>query len=230
MRGGSRNRMKFACWCGGAVLLIVLAGCLSPRNIAELQDDKAGQAVAPVPVQAEAKPPLRALSPEDPASPIYLGIGGRLAGRGDPNLPASEAYRLGMAERPPALQTVGTVKDKFGLVDWVAMVDNGLIQPRESLDPAAESTPPLELDIVIKPKSDFVKDVVFPHRQHTYWFDCAACHPAIFIMGKGQNNMSMKGISEGKWCGSCHGKVAFPLADCARCHSREKDKTGVPAT
>lgn len=226
------QNLKLACLWGGVVLLIGLAGCMSPRNISELQDGEAGKAGSPlaVNVQAQAKPPLRALSPEDPASPIYLGIGGRLAGRGDPSRPASEAYRAGMAERPPALQIAGIAKDKFGLVNWVAMVDAGVIQPKESLDPAAESAPPLELDIVIKPRSDFVKDVVFPHRQHTYWFDCAACHPALFVMGKGQNKMSMKEIGEGKWCGSCHGKVAFPLADCARCHSREKDKAGAPAT
>ncbi|HHS83474.1 MAG TPA: cytochrome C, partial [Gammaproteobacteria bacterium] len=61
-----------------------------------------------------------------------------------------------------------------------------------------------------------------PHNAHTYWLGCENCHPAIFVMGKGKNKMSMVEISEGKWCGRCHGKVAFPLTDCSRCHTQKK--------
>ena len=32
----------------------------------------------------------------------------------------------------------------------------------------------------------------------------------------------MTNIIEGQFCGVCHGKVAFPLTDCARCHTTMK--------
>jgi c(7)-type cytochrome triheme protein len=38
--------------------------------------------------------------------------------------------------------------------------------------------------------------------------------------------MTMVGIAEGKWCGRCHGKVAFPLTDCQRCHVKPKKSAG----
>ena len=46
--------------------------------------------------------------------------------------------------------------------------------------------------------------------------------PAIFTPQKGANQMSMAGILLGKQCGVCHGKVAFPVSECRRCHSRKK--------
>ncbi len=161
-------------------------------------------------------------SAASPRSSIYLGSDGRPAGLGDPNKPVSEAYRIGMGERPAALAGVGLPKDKFGLVDWVEVVKEGEIKPVGSLDPNAPDIPPFDMDIVIAAKGDFVKDVHFPHDTHTYWLGCENCHPAPFVMGKGKNKMSMVEIAEGKWCGVCHGKVAFPLTDCARCHKIQK--------
>ncbi len=155
-------------------------------------------------------------------SSIYLGSDGKMAGTGDPNKPVSEAYKLGMSERPAALAGAGLAKDKFGLIDWVAVVNAGAITPIGSLEPGKPEIPPFEMDIVIEAKGDFVNNVVFPHNSHTYWLSCENCHPAIFVMGKGKNKMSMVEISEGKWCGECHGKVAFPLTDCARCHTQKK--------
>lgn len=162
------------------------------------------------------------VNPDDPNSSIYLGGDGKQAGTGDVNKPASAAYKYGGAARPPALQAATMPKDKYGLTNWVAMVNQGLIQPRGSLDPAAIEAPAFDLDIVIESKSDFVNDVLFTHRVHNYWFNCDNCHPKLFEMAKGTNKMNMKGIGEGRWCGACHGKVAFPLADCMRCHSQAK--------
>lgn len=180
---------------------------------------------APVKVDKAREVAAKAPTPSKPAGPkssIYLGSDGKMAGKGDPNKPSSEAYQIGMSDRPAAL--TGLPKDKFGLTDWVAAVDQEEIKPLESLDPNAPAIPPLDLDIVIKAKGDFVKDVLYPHKAHAYWLDCSSCHPAIFIMAKGQNKMSMLEISKGEWCGRCHGKVAFPLADCSRCHTQEKVK------
>jgi nitrate/TMAO reductase-like tetraheme cytochrome c subunit len=37
----------------------------------------------------------------------------------------------------------------------------------------------------------------------------------------------MSAILLGEKCGVCHGKVAFPVSECRRCHSKVKDKTAV---
>ena len=155
-------------------------------------------------------------------SSIYLGSDGKPAGTGDPSKPVSEAYKIGMSARPAALAGAGLPKDKFGLIDWVAVVKKGEIKPIGSLDPSKPDIPPFDMDVLIVTKGDFVNNVVFPHSAHTYWLGCENCHPAIFVMGKGKNKMSMVEISEGKWCGRCHGKVAFPLTDCSRCHTKKK--------
>ena len=163
-----------------------------------------------------------AARPASGKSSIYLGSDGKMAGIGDPSKPVSEAYKIGMSARPAALAGAGLPKDKFGLIDWVAVVKKGEIKPIGSLDPGKPDIPPFDMDIVIEAKGDFVNNVLFPHSDHTYWLSCENCHPAIFAMGKGKNKMSMVEISEGKWCGRCHGKVAFPLTDCSRCHTKQK--------
>lgn len=160
--------------------------------------------------------------PSDPGDPVYLGSDGMMAGRGRDDIPVSRAFRLGQGERSSVLSIEELPKDRYGLIDWVAMVDGGFIEPNGSLDPEKPELAPLDITIHIKAKSKFVKDVPFSHKVHTYWLGCNACHPGIFIMARGQNGMSMEGITQGKWCGRCHGKVAFPLADCIRCHFLDK--------
>ena len=192
---------------------------VAPANKAKKQvaEKARKETAAPMKVGKVKDTAATATAPSKQAAPknsIYLGSDGKIAGKGDPNTPSSEAYQIGMSDRPAAL--AGLPKDKFGLTDWVAVVDQGEIKPLDSLDPNAPVIPPLDLDIVIKAKGDFVKDVLYPHKAHAYWLDCSSCHPAIFIMAKGQNKMSMLEISKGEWCGRCHGKVAFPLADCSR--------------
>jgi c(7)-type cytochrome triheme protein len=74
-------------------------------------------------------------------------------------------------------------------------------------------------------KSDHQSDVLYPHDIHTYYVDCDSCHPRPFVQQSGKNlTMRMRDMSEGKWCGKCHGKVAFPLEDCTRCHILSKDR------
>jgi hypothetical protein len=33
----------------------------------------------------------------------------------------------------------------------------------------------------------------------------------------------------GQNCGACHGRVAFPIAECGRCHSQKKEVTASTA-
>ncbi len=167
------------------------------------------------------------VDPSNPKSILYTDSDGKLAGTGGtPENPASKALKASKAWHPAALKGKELPRDKFGLVDWAQMVRQGLINPRGSLDPEEEDSDPFDMNIRIESKSDFVNDVKYPHYMHTYWLSCEICHDtvggAIFQMAAGTNGITMVGISQGKWCGRCHGKVAFPLADCNRCHSVEK--------
>lgn len=187
-------------------------------------------AAAPPPAKPKAKVAKKtkpSYGPDDARSAIYLSVTGKMAGRGDPNKAVSEAYRVGMGDHPDALASASLPKDKFGLIDWIALADQKIINPKESLKPGAPVIPPFDMNVLIEAKGDFVNDVTFPHKQHTYWLKCENCHTGIFIMAKGKNNMTMQGITKGKWCGRCHGIVSFPLTDCARCH--DTPKKGQPA-
>jgi c(7)-type cytochrome triheme protein len=115
-------------------------------------------------------------------------------------------------------------KSKSGnYVHWNEAIDQGLIAPRNSI--GVESLPPIVLDLnIIREVKGSMPDVVYPHKQHTQWLDCANCHPAIFIPQKGANQISMASILLGEKCGVCHGKVAFPVSECRRCHSRPKQQ------
>ena len=106
-------------------------------------------------------------------------------------------------------------------VDWGKAIESGKIKPRHDLnDPDVEAMV-MDLNIVMQVKGS-MPDIVYPHKKHTQWLDCANCHPAIFIPKAGANKMSMADNLLGKKCGVCHGKVAFPLSNCTKCHSNKK--------
>jgi c(7)-type cytochrome triheme protein len=138
------------------------------------------------------------------------------------------------AGAPPALDALP--KDSYGQVNWTLAVMEGYLNPKGSLVPDAEDEKPLDLNVFIEAKVALMANVIFPHSIHTYWLSCANCHPGIFIPEAGANDITMDGIFAGKWCGRCHGKVAFPpgyninpKANCIRCHvipkqmSRERE-------
>ncbi|MFQ5563401.1 MAG: c(7)-type cytochrome triheme domain-containing protein [Parvularculaceae bacterium] len=106
-------------------------------------------------------------------------------------------------------------------VDWVKALEQEKIAPRYKVDdPNAE---PFLLDLVIiRQVKGSMPNVVYPHLQHTQWLDCSNCHDEIFTPQKGANQISMAGILLGRKCGVCHGKVAFPVSDCRRCHAQPK--------
>ncbi len=115
-------------------------------------------------------------------------------------------------------------KGKSGnYVDWVKALEGGKIAPRfDRLDPKAK---PIVMDLnIVRQVKGSMPDVVYPHKQHTQWLDCSNCHPAIFEPKKGANQISMASIILGEKCGVCHGKVAFPVSECRRCHSLAKGK------
>lgn len=106
-------------------------------------------------------------------------------------------------------------------VNWDRALDDGHVKPR--YDATNADRPPVVLDLnIVREVKGSMPDVVYPHKQHTEWLDCVNCHPAIFIPQKGANQISMASILLGEKCGVCHGKVAFPVSECRRCHSRPK--------
>ncbi|MBI3374951.1 MAG: c-type cytochrome [Betaproteobacteria bacterium] len=107
-------------------------------------------------------------------------------------------------------------------VDWVKALAEKKIAPRWERDKADAAATVMDLNIVREVKGS-MPDVVYPHKQHTEWLDCSNCHPAIFAPQKGANQMSMAAILLGQGCGTCHGRVAFPVSECRLCHSKKKD-------
>jgi c(7)-type cytochrome triheme protein len=77
-------------------------------------------------------------------------------------------------------------------------------------------------DIVFRRDGSGMPPTVFPHWFHRIRYRCYACHPALFEMKAGANDVSMTTIQEGKHCGACHnGKAAWAVGveTCNRCHS-----------
>ncbi|MCP4655777.1 MAG: hypothetical protein GY856_10200 [bacterium] len=106
-------------------------------------------------------------------------------------------------------------------VDWSEAMRRGLIDPKKSLyDDRFE---PIEFTrpVVLEAAWSMVPPADFSHQEHVRWLDCADCHPDVFnVKKKTTEHFAMKYILEEKFCGVCHLRVAFPLQDCKRCHSK----------
>lgn len=127
-----------------------------------------------------------------------------------------EMYQIGLGWHPAALEGLPT--DKFGLVNWVEALEQGLIKPRANVDPKVPDGIPFDMNIVMPSKTGMIGGAYFPHKIHTTWMSCDSCHTKIFMPLAGSNDLTMSTIVNGQACGVCHGKVAFPLNDCTRCH------------
>ena len=172
---------------------------------------------------------------------LVLGLGALVANAADPNAfnrllpsaskrnpappddgihdPANEGTHMLQPPKEALSQFVKGISGNY--VDWVKSLDTKKVQPRyDRLDPNAE---PVVMDLnIVRQVKGSMPDVVYPHKQHTEWLDCSNCHPAIFVPQKGANQISMAAILLGEKCGVCHGKVAFPVSECTRCHSQPK--------
>lgn len=111
-------------------------------------------------------------------------------------------------------------RDHAGNIDWMAALRDGVIKPRSAIAGRArhlgEPDFRFAFDFYLQgPDSTF--DAYFPHSSHTEWVDCRQCHGPIFRY-RG-TNISMADIFQGRYCGECHGKVAYPVnSGCERCH------------
>ena len=122
-------------------------------------------------------------------------------------------------------------RDEENKVDWERAIREGLINPLASIDVNSGEEFIMDFKVVIKFNDMLIKDIVFSHAVHTYWLNCSSCHPRIFKPEIAANRMTMKEIREGKYCGVCHGEVAFPTnvidaanfrANCLRCHRAQR--------
>ncbi|MEQ1814413.1 MAG: c(7)-type cytochrome triheme domain-containing protein [Candidatus Nitrotoga sp.] len=117
-------------------------------------------------------------------------------------------------------------------VNWVTARVKGLINPRRSLEAASDQieveVPVMDLDIYLNLWGS-QPIVRFPHLAHEQWLHCENCHEMpvveekIFIPQEGSNNIRMEGILSGEKCGICHSAVAFPVSNCYRCHSVDRN-------
>jgi c(7)-type cytochrome triheme protein len=134
----------------------------------------------------------------------------------DPRSPAIKEKQ----EPAAALSALATKAPDAGVgnqVRWVHLIEKGAIAPRSNLWPDTKIRV-LDLDIYLDIGGS-MPVVRFPHRAHTFWLDCSNCHDSVFKSVAGETAITMLEILEGEQCGICHGAVAFPLTECARCHS-----------
>ena len=112
-------------------------------------------------------------------------------------------------------------RDNAGNIDWVAALWLGTIRPRGALPgrPAPDSAG-FQFDFNFNyAGANSIFDAFFPHSTHTRLLSCNTCHARIFPY-RG-TPVKMADVLTGKYCGECHGKVAFPvMTACERCHVR----------
>lgn len=114
-------------------------------------------------------------------------------------------------------------RGSFGEVDWEQAEAQGKVRPLDALPGVSIPRRALKMDkdVHLEARAGWMTDVKFSHKKHAIWNGCEVCHPEIFPSTKaGPVKFTMFQIAEGQACGACHGKVAFPLAYCDRCHTK----------
>jgi c(7)-type cytochrome triheme protein len=130
----------------------------------------------------------------------------------DPRSPA-----IGVLQEPREALSALPPDTAGNQVRWMRALDEGKIRPRSNVRP--DTTVNLRTTDVLFKRTSEMHMVLFPHRQHTAWLDCANCHDDLFARRAGGTAINMYMILQGEKCGVCHGAVAFPLTECGRCHS-----------
>ena len=113
-------------------------------------------------------------------------------------------------------------KGMYG-VNWEAAEKSGAIKPIDFVEGLSVKKAPMQSrkDFGVEAAMPWVEPIIFSHEKHSIWNGCELCHPEIFPTAqKGAMRFSMFHNIEGRYCGACHGKVAFPLNSCQQCHPR----------
>ncbi len=118
----------------------------------------------------------------------------------------------------------GMPRETFGNgINWEKAEEMGRIKLVDTLEGVSlkKGTMKVQKDFTLKGKVEGMPDIIFSHAKHTVWNGCEVCHPDIFVgIRKGASKYSMIDLFDGKYCGVCHDKVAFPQSDCKRCHAK----------
>lgn len=112
---------------------------------------------------------------------------------------------------------------RFGnRVDWLKAEEKGYVKLQDYLKGISIRRDKLNVPQEIVMDADFAEmpDIIFSHEKHAVWNGCELCHPQIFNIKKTSTVFSMQEIFDGKFCGACHGKVAFTNMDCQLCHAK----------
>jgi len=118
----------------------------------------------------------------------------------------------------------GFPRSRFGnRVDWLAAEEKGLFKLKDQLEGLSIKRRELKIpvDESIRSKELDMPEIIFSHRKHIVWNGCELCHPDLFGVEKGKTKYTMQDIFDGRFCGACHGKVAFSDLDCQLCHRNE---------
>jgi len=113
-------------------------------------------------------------------------------------------------------------KARYGnRVDWTQAHDEGKIKPKDTLPGYSPSVERLKEvhEIKLTSKRKGFPNIIFSHKKHSVWNGCDMCHPFVFALKTGKTKFDMQDIFEGRFCGACHGNVAFPTQECQRCHT-----------
>ena len=129
--------------------------------------------------------------------------------------PASPA--IGVLQEPASALSLLPPDNTGNRVSWIRALREGYIEPRTNIYPETKIEI-LDMDIIME-KTGELSMVMFPHKPHTEWLDCANCHDRIFVKKVDANPINMFAILSGEYCCHCQGAVAFPLTECNRCHS-----------
>jgi c(7)-type cytochrome triheme protein len=112
-------------------------------------------------------------------------------------------------------------KGSAGDVDWEEAESRRLVRPADEVVGASLQRSQLYMgrEVTFESRA-WMTEVIFSHAKHSVWNGCEVCHPDIYPSGKGKARPTMLEIAAGGGCGACHGKVAFGLKDCERCHRK----------
>ncbi len=122
-----------------------------------------------------------------------------------------------------AALTAGLPRGRFGNnVDWELAEIEGKIQLVDTLPEISVKRRPLDVpkDYSIEAKMAGLPEIIFSHKKHAVWNGCELCHPDIYGVKAGTTKYAMADVFAGRFCGACHGSVAFPAIDCQRCHAK----------
>lgn len=108
-------------------------------------------------------------------------------------------------------------------IDWMKAEEDGIIKPKDFLQGISLRKNDKMVNSREEPRTPALPglpNIIFSHAKHVVWNGCGMCHPDTFALESGKTPITMKAITEGKYCGRCHGTIAFALNDCTRCHSK----------